>query len=93
MTDWQGNPDLMQAVDDFMAAAAPSADALATAIATAYEGKQLPELLGSVMAYLAYVQCYAGAQGAPHIKIQVAFQDVIQLPFVQQLASRAIGEQ
>lgn len=94
MTDWQANEGLMQAVDDFMQACGPAADNLATEIASAYSNVPLPELLGSVMAYLAYVQCYNNSQEtAPHLKVQIAFQDVIALPFVQQLATKAIGEQ
>lgn len=94
MADWQAHDGLMQAVDEFMYGVAPLADNLATQIAAAYEGEPLPDLLNSVMAYLAYVELYSAASmthAEPHIRLQVAFQDVISLPFVQQLASKAIG--
>lgn len=92
MTDWQANKALMRAVDHFMKEAGPAADNLAHEIAAAYGGDQMPDLLNSVMAYLAYMECYLAAEGEPHIRLQVAFQDVIGLPFVQALASRAMGE-
>jgi len=94
MTDWQANEALMGAVDDFMKTCGPAADNLAIEIAAAYAEAPLPDLLGSVMAYLAFIQCYNNStETEAHLKVQIAFQDVIALPFVQQLATKAIGGQ
>ena len=88
---WTDDTAFLEAVDDFCTQAGPAADALAHEAARVF-GHNMPDLMGSLMCYLAYVNMYTHAKGTPYEKINIAFQEVITLPFVQQVASKAVGE-
>jgi len=89
---WDTDEDFLTAVDDLCTQAAPSAHALAAQTAKTFAGKPMPELMGSMMCYLAFIALYDNATGTPLEKLHIAFQEVIALPFVQQVATKAVGE-
>jgi hypothetical protein len=92
MTEWDTNEEFLNAIDDFCLQAGPAADALANIAAEQFTGKPMPELMGSMMCYLAFIGMYSLAKGTPLEKLHIAFQEVIMLPFVQQMTTKAMGD-